>query len=170
MKCSNVEIVKKAFWQGGKQFGYQRTGGVFWKRGMSITSLVYVRRMTHMPAIQVRFGALPNVFIVDRLPRNEGQFGCVQDARCMFGEPFRDYFAKLADMSNPLRDLHDEDLSAAINDLYVWMEVHVVDEQRLRRDIIASESAFGNAVKVAMKEWALECLDPMKWPSLLCKA
>jgi hypothetical protein len=135
---------------------------------MTVTTFIYVRRMTHMPAIQVRFGALPNALILSGLPRNEGGFGCLGSADNIQDVVFSQYFSKLAAMSGPALDIIETELAVAVDGLYRWLEENFVNEDKLRHDIITSQSPLGNGVYPVMKEWASDRLDPSKWPAFQC--
>lgn len=149
--------------------GFTAAGSMLSRRGRELSFFVFSRKMTHTPEVEVSFGALPNVFIQTRLPKDEGAWLLRCFPTRLIETPFCKVFADLEDSSTP--KLVDARLiEQASRELFQWIEVHMCDEERLRSDLLAPSSPINTAGVswLAMRQWAQGILDADAWPTCKC--
>ena len=113
--------------------GYQHKGGLFWKTGSELTTLIDLQRSRWGRGVYVNFGVTPNAIVTRAYPLSVEYW-----ARQMRAEsadsPFRDQFAALVMDDEDL--MPPEDMADEFRWLLAWIENHYGDAAVVRKDTL----------------------------------
>lgn len=113
--------------------GYRHKGGLFWKTGNELTTLIYLQRSQWGRGIYVNFGVTPNAMITKAYPPSV-EYWAEQRRAESADSPFRDQFAALV--------MDDEDLMPPeeMADAFRWLlgqiESQFGDAEAVRKDTL----------------------------------
>jgi hypothetical protein len=120
-----------------RPFGYRRKGGLFWKTGSELTTLIYLQSSRWSRGIYVNVGVTPNEMVTKPVPPSV-EYWATQQRGESSDLPFQDQFTRL--VLDDEDSMPPEEMTDAFRGLLIWLEDHFGDAETVRKDVLDSYS------------------------------